>query len=86
MRTVVESKVDTQVPDKRKHCLAAALIARYCSISEAYLAASGKELADLLGPGDADWGDWQASRTGIRCARHSSSDTELSLCCQQADR
>jgi hypothetical protein len=81
MRAVVEQKLPTMLPDKRAHCLASGLIARYCSVSEARLAGAGKELGDLLGKGDADSGDLQANRAGIDCARAAEDDQTLARCC-----
>jgi hypothetical protein len=83
MQAVVQDKVPTDVPDKRQHCLAGGFIARYCSGSEAYLAGAGKELKDLFGGGDAEWGDWRADRAGIACARSANDDDELAKCCEQ---
>lgn len=83
METVVKEKVPSDLPDKRQHCLAGGLIARYCSGSEAYMAGAGKELKDLLGGGDAEWGDWRADRAGIACARSATDDNELATCCEQ---
>lgn len=81
MRAVLEEKVPAGAPDKRTHCLASGLIARYCSVSEAYLAGLGKELRDLVGAGDAEWGDWRADRAGVGCARAVADDAELAECC-----
>ncbi len=83
MKSVVQEKVPTGGPDSREHCLAAGLIARYCSGSEAYMAGAGKELRDLLGAGDAEWSDWRADRAGIDCARHASDDAALAKCCEE---
>jgi len=84
MEAVVREKVSADLSDQRKHCIAAGLIARYCSATEAYLAGSGKELSDLLGSGDAAWSDWQADRAGVRCARTSASDEDVAACCVSA--
>ncbi len=84
MEAVVKEKVPSDLPDKRQHCLASGLIARSCSGSEAYLAGAGKELKDLLGGGDAEWGDWRADRAGIACARSASDDDQLAECCEQS--
>lgn len=81
MRAVLQEKLPTDLPEKRAHCLAGGLIARYCSLSEAYLAGAGKELRDLLGAGDAQWTDWRADRVGIDCARVAADDLELASCC-----
>lgn len=84
MQAVVRDKVPQSLPEQRAHCLATGLIARYCSITEAYMAGSGKELADLLGTGDAEWKDWRADRAGIACARTAGDDTQLEECCARA--
>jgi hypothetical protein len=80
-QAVLDTRVPRLLPDDRAHCLAAGFIARYCSVSEAYLAAIGKELKDAFGPGSAEWRDWQANRRGIRCAKTSATDDELYACC-----
>lgn len=81
MRTVVNEKLPADLPDARAHCLATGLIARYCSVSEAYLAGAGKELHDLMGGGDAEWSDWRADRAGIDCARSATDDAAVASCC-----
>jgi hypothetical protein len=81
MQAVLHDKLQSELPDKRAHCLAGGLISRYCSITEAYLAGAGKEVRDLLGGGDAEWADWRADRVGIECARESADDALLAACC-----
>ena len=81
MRDVLAEKLPAELPDGHAHCLASGLIARYCSFSEAYLAGAGKELRDLLGPGDAEWRDWRADRIGIACAKSAENDAALASCC-----
>jgi hypothetical protein len=83
MRTVVQTKLPADLPSPRAHCLAAGLIARYCSISEAYLAGLGKEVRDVLGRGDAQWSDWRADRVGIDCARRAGDDFGVARCCAE---
>jgi hypothetical protein len=81
---VVDSKVPAARSDKIMHCMAAGMIARYCSVSESYLASVGKEVKDLFTPGgDAEWADLRADRKGIGCARSASGDAELATCCEQ---
>jgi hypothetical protein len=41
METVVKERIPGDLPDKRQHCLASGLIARYCSGTEAYMAGAG---------------------------------------------
>ena len=62
MQAVLKQQLPPDLPDKRAHCLAGGLIARYCSITEAYLAGASKEVRDLLSQGDAEWRDWRADR------------------------
>jgi hypothetical protein len=81
MSAVVKQKLPSNLPDKRAHCLASGLIARYCSLPEAYMAGIGKELRDLVTGGDAEWADWRADRVGIACARGSSDDAAVAACC-----
>jgi hypothetical protein len=81
MRATVAAKVPAQFGDKHRHCLAAGMIARYCSLSEARLASWGKEVEDAIGPGDADRRDLDADYVGIGCARESPDDAALARCC-----
>jgi hypothetical protein len=78
----VRAQVPDDLDDKQQHCLASALIARQCSVTEAYLAGMGKELRDLFGAGDADWADWQADRIGIACAKQGEDAATLVACCR----
>jgi hypothetical protein len=70
------------LPDSQAHCIAAGLIARHCSLSEAAMASVGKEVRDLFGGGDAEWRDLVSDRRGIGCARHTGTDAQLQDCCQ----
>src|SRR5215213_11268725 len=81
MNAVVREKLPADAPDKHMHCLAAGLIVRYCSVSEAYMASLGKEGRDFFTRSDVEWADWRADRAGIRCSRHAKDDTELARCC-----
>ncbi len=81
MRTTVATKVPGEYGDPHKHCLAAGMIARYCSPAEAKLASWGKEMDDALGRGDADRRDLDADYAGIRCAREARDDAALQRCC-----
>lgn len=82
MREVVATKVPRHISDKHAHCLAAGLIARYCSRPEAYVASWGKELTDLVdGSDDFEWADLEADRLGIACERTAGSDQALERCC-----
>jgi hypothetical protein len=74
--------------DSLRHCMAAGLITRYCSASEAAVASAGKELQDLFGRGDASLADLRADRRGMACARQAGDDEQLLGCCEagQPDR
>lgn len=78
------AKADLQhQPDTVAHCTAAGMIARYCSVIEAGIASLGKEFRDLFTAGDAQWHDLVSDQRGVRCARQSRTDQELSACCAQ---
>lgn len=80
---IVRERIPAGLGDKQQHCLAAGLIARHCSRTEAWLIAAGKEIGDLLGHGDAEWADWQADRAGLRCAANDATDTRIMSCCSE---
>jgi len=82
MQKVRDERLPIGLSDDMKHCLAAGLIARYCSRGEAWMASWGKEIEDLFGPGDAQWRDIHADRRGVTCARAASSDAQLRVCCE----
>ena len=83
-----EATLDQYLPsglsDKRAHCIAGGLIARFCSPTEARLAGLGKEMRDAFGSGDADWSDWQATRAGVRCAPSAAKVASIVACCENA--
>ncbi|HEU4627383.1 MAG TPA: hypothetical protein VFS52_21695 [Steroidobacteraceae bacterium] len=83
MSAVVKQKLPAGLPDKQAHCVASGLIARYCSLPEAYMAGMGKELRDVVTRGDVEWADWRADRLGIACARRAADDTALVACCEK---
>jgi len=82
MQRVRDEKLPVGMSDEMKHCVAAGLIARYCSRTEAWMASVGKEIEYVFGPGDAQWADIQADRSGMTCARAASSDEQLRECCE----
>jgi hypothetical protein len=81
MQAVVRERLPQGLPDKQEHCLAAGLIARYCSRPEAYLAGYGKEFTDIFDGGDPEIGDIKADLMGIRCERSAASTQDLAGCC-----
>lgn len=81
MQRVRDEKVPAGIDDAMKHCMAAGLIARYCSRGEAWMASFGKETKDLFGSGDVQWADIQADRHGIGCARQVNGEAGLLQCC-----
>lgn len=83
MRAAIDGQLPPQSSDKRKHCIAAALITYQCSVTEAYLASIATEVVDWVGPGDAQWDDWRADRAGIACASVAAERSSLDACCEQ---
>ncbi len=81
---VVRSRVPAGLADKPTHCIAAAMVARYCSRTEAMLVSIGKEAQDLFGAGDAEWADLRADRAGLRCAAGAANDGAVVECCRAA--
>lgn len=81
MHAAIDGQHLDTIPDWQAHCIAAGLIARHCSVTEAGMASIGKEFKDLFGHGDAQWRDLRSDGRGVRCARNASSDTELRSCC-----
>ncbi len=81
-QSVVRSRVPAGLADKPTHCIAAAMIARYCSRTEATLVSIGKEAQDLFGAGDAEWADLRADRAGLRCAAEAGDDGAVVECCR----
>jgi hypothetical protein len=81
MRAAIADQQLDSLPDYQAHCIAAGLIARHCSVSEAMMASVGKEIEDLFGAGDAEWRDLGSDRRGVHCARQAASDPELRSCC-----
>lgn len=77
----IRDQLPAGLPDKQAHCLASGLIARHCSVTEAYIAGAGKEITDPFDGGDAEWADWRADRIGIACARHALDDADVERCC-----
>ncbi|HEX9773719.1 MAG TPA: hypothetical protein VGA44_09650 [Steroidobacteraceae bacterium] len=84
-KAALERHLPPGLPDKLAHCVAAGVIARDCSPTEAQLAALGKELRDAFGPGDAEWSDWRAARAGVRCAREQADDAAIVECCKATE-
>ncbi len=53
------------VSDKWKHCALSCLLARRCGAEDSFLLGIIKELADTVGPGNAEWADLQADLNGV---------------------
>jgi hypothetical protein len=68
-RLVIERRLPQQPGDKLMHCVAGALIAAYCSPTEARLASVAKEIRDAFTAGDVELADVRATLDGIACAR-----------------
>jgi hypothetical protein len=83
MQQTMDSLEVGGLADMRQHCLAAGTIAIRCGGLSATMAGYGKELADVFGPGDAEWRDVAANRAGRRCAGRSKDEAVLSACCER---
>jgi hypothetical protein len=82
VRTVIEQRLPPQPNDKLSHCVAGALIAEYCSPTEARLAGVAKEMRDVLTGGDVESADVRATLAGVDCARTASGDIRgIEDCC-----
>lgn len=55
--------------DKFMHCTLSCLITVECGATQSWAAGIAKELWDVIGPGDADWADLRADRSGIQLGR-----------------
>jgi hypothetical protein len=80
-QAVVDRHLPAEPTDKLEHCVAGALIARYCSPFEARLAGVAKEVRDAFTGGDAEQADVQATFAGVRCARTASDTRSIEACC-----
>jgi len=56
--------------DKWKHCVVSCKVAKMCGSAFAGLVGVGKEVQDIFGPGNAEWGDLQADYAGIALAEN----------------
>lgn len=83
-QAALERYLPRELPDKQAHCIAGALISRYCSPAEARLAGFGKELRDALGDGDVEWADFRATLAGVHCAATDPDMATLVACCENA--
>ena len=81
-QAALDQHLPSGLSDKRAHCIAGGLIARFCSPTEARFAGLDKEMRDVFGPGDADWSDWQATRAGVRCAASATNVASIVACCE----
>ena len=61
--------------------MAGALIAHYCSPTEARMAGFGKEIRDAFTGGDVEWADLEATLAGVRCAPGAGDVTTIEACC-----
>ncbi len=54
--------------DKWKHCSLSCMLARRCGGEDSFIIGIIKELADLVGPGNAEWADLRADADGVALA------------------
>ena len=84
MQQTVDSLKLAGLPDSRQHCLASGTIVLRCGRVSAWTAGYGKEIADLLGPGNFERRDLRANESGRDCAAGSADERELARCCADA--
>lgn len=51
--------------DKWKHCALSCMLARRCGGNDSFMLGILKELADVVGPGNAEWADLVADSDGV---------------------
>ena len=71
--------------DKFKHCGVSCLLALRCPSADVLSIGILKELADTVGPGNAEWDDLEADYAGVRLVTSKKARTDkecLSLCHQ----
>lgn len=54
--------------DKWKHCSLSCMLAIRCGGQDSFIVGILKELADMVGPGNAEWADLQADADGVSLA------------------
>ena len=70
--------------DKNRHCAISCIMAVKCNDNETLLAGFMKEVKDVFGPGNAEWADYEADKTGIRLVKTKRAQT-VKECFQQCD-
>jgi hypothetical protein len=69
----VLNKYKSLVPDseydKVKHCSYSCILRKKCGVLESYAMGIGKEIADLLGYGNAEMDDLRANQAGIKIGK-----------------
>ena len=81
-RSAIERRLPPAPDDKLMHCVAGALIAIYCSPTEARLAAVAKEISDAFTAGDVELADIRATLAGVSCAAADVTDIGgIEMCC-----
>jgi hypothetical protein len=72
-----------KIKDKTMHCTLSCDLTNKCNANVSLALGIGKEFVDVLGPGDAEWGDLSANLKGVRIAVRRQAKTFrqcLSLC------
>ncbi len=62
--------------DKYKHCAVSCLLTLRCPASEVFNLGVLKELADMVGPGNAEWDDLKADAEGIKLVTSKKAKTD----------
>ena len=82
-QAAIEQRLPAHLGDKLTHCMAGALIAHYCSPTEARMAGVAKEIGDAFTGGDVERADLQATLAGVRCAASATDVAATEACCTQ---
>ena len=82
-QAVIAQRLPARLGDKLTHCMAGALIAHYCSPTEARMAGIAKEVRDAFTGGDVERADLQATLAGVRCAASATDVAATEACCAQ---
>ena len=83
-QAAIRQRLPAHLGDKLTHCMAGALIAHYCSPTEARMAGVAKEIRDAFMGGDVERADLQATLAGVRCAANATDVAATEACCTQA--
>ncbi len=65
-------KFEFQARDKFRHCTISCIVGIECGVTASAIMGMAKEIADVFGPGNAEWGDLVADIMGLRISKRQS--------------